>query len=138
MNKIIIIGNLTRDPELRTTQSGIQVCSFAVAVQRRFADQSGQKVADFIPVVAWRQLGELCSKYLAKGRKVAVEGSLQVRSYDDKDGNKRTAFEIVADDVQFLTPKGDGEGPSSAPRERKDSFGDVSGFTEMEDSVLPF
>lgn len=138
MNKIIIIGNLTRDPELRTTQSGVQVCSFTVAVQRRVPDQSGQRPADFIPVVAWRQLAELCSKYLAKGRQVAVEGSLQVRSYEDKDGNKRTAFEIQADEVQFLGAKPDGSAAPSAPRERKDSFGDVSGFTEMEDSVLPF
>ena len=89
MNKAILIGNLTRDPETMTTSSGITKCNFTVAVQRRFANAQGVREADFIPVVCWRQTAELCARYLSKGRKVAVEGSIQVRSYDAQDGTKR-------------------------------------------------
>ena len=82
MNKAIMIGNLTRDPEVRSTGSGATVCSFRIAVTRRFAGQNGERATDFFDVVAWRQLGELCGRYLAKGRKVAVIGELQTRSYE--------------------------------------------------------
>ena len=105
MNKICIVGNLTRDPELRATGSGISVCTFTVAGNRRFKDQNGEIKTDFSPVVAWRQQGENCAKYLAKGSKVAVCGAIQVRSYEAKDGSKRYATEIVADEVEFLTGK---------------------------------
>ena len=110
MNSIQLIGNLTRDPELKTTGNGVSVCSFTIAVERRFKDSDGNKQTDFIPVVCWRQLAEVCDKYLAKGRKVAVVGSLQTRSYTDKDGNKRYAYDIVADEVEFLTPKSESKG----------------------------
>ena len=99
MNKVYLIGNLTRDPEMRSTSTGIPVCNFSIAVNRRFKNaQTGQQETDFFNIVAWRQLAELCSRYLAKGRKVAVFGSIQTRSYEAQDGSKRTAFDIVADE----------------------------------------
>ena len=143
MNKLTIIGNLTRDPELRTVGSGITVCSFTVAVNRRRSNQNGnQPEADFFRVTAWRQLGEICSKYLAKGRKVCVVGELQNRSYEAKDGTKRTVTEIVADDIEFLTPRsqeGSGGGyGQSAPSYERSAPAAPEGFTEIDDDELPF
>ena len=103
MNKIFIIGNLTHDPELRTTTSGVSVCSFSVAVTRRFAQAGAERQTDYFRVNAWRQLGETCQKFLAKGRKVAVMGELQARTYE-KDGTTRISLDISADEVEFLTP----------------------------------
>lgn len=139
MNKITIIGRLTADPELRQTSSNIAVCQFRVAVNRRFSGQNGEKTADFIPVVVWRQLAELCCKYLSKGKQVGVSGSLQTRSYEDKSGNKRYAFEIQADEVEFLTPRSESSNDSYQTEQKSNSYGgDVVGFTEMDDSDLPF
>jgi single-strand DNA-binding protein len=142
MNKICLVGNLTMDPELRQTGNGVSVCTFNIAVNRRYANQNGEREADFIPIVTWRGLADNCSRYLAKGRKVAVVGTLQTRRYEDKQGNKRTAFEVVADDVEFLTPKGDGgsgsNGGSRYQAASNTGFDDVSGFSEMDDSQLPF
>ena len=142
MNKVMLVGNLTADPEMRSTSSGISVCSFRVAVSRRFKDADGNQQTDFVPVVAWRQLADLCGRYLSKGRKVGVVGSLQSRSYEDKQGNRRTAYEVVADEVEFLTPRGEsGAAPSFSPGEMSQddsSFGDVSGFADLDDSSLPF
>lgn len=135
MNRVVIIGNLTRDPETATTSGGIQKCSFTVAVQRRFAGTNGEKQTDFIPVVAWRQLAELCGRYLAKGRKVGVEGSIQTRSYDAQDGTKRYVTEIIADGVEFLGSREGGEqqsAPPAAPARRQDDF------EEVDDDELPF
>lgn len=115
---------------MRTTQSGITVCTFTVAVQRRYKDADGERQADFIPVVAWRQLGDICGKYLAKGRKVAVSGAIQVRTYEANDGSKRYVTEIVADDVMFLSQKMDGSTTPATP--------DADGFTDIEDEDLPF
>ena len=96
MNKVFLIGNLTRDPEMRSTQSGVPVCNFSIAVNRRFRNaQTGQQETDFLNIVAWRQLAELCGRYLTKGRKVAVTGSIQTRTYEAQDGSKRSAFDIV-------------------------------------------
>ena len=121
MNKAILIGRLTRDPELRTTSNDISVTSFTIAVDRNFNNQQGEKETDFIPIVAWRKLAETCAKYLAKGRLVAVSGRMQVRSYEGKDG-KRYVTEVVADEVQFL---------EKAESKEK--------FVEVEDNVeLPF
>ena len=108
MNKVFLIGNLTRDPEMRATSAGVSVCNFSIAVNRRFRNQNGQQETDFFNIVAWRQLGELCGKYLMKGRKVAVSGSIQTRTYEAQDGTRRNAFDIVADEVEFLTPAGAG------------------------------
>ena len=111
MNRVILIGNLANDPEVTTLSSGVTKCSFRLAVQRRFANpQTGQREADFISIVAWRQTGELCAKYLSKGRKCAICGMMQTRSYDAQDGSKRYVTEVVADEVQFL-----GGGASQQP-----------------------
>ena len=101
MNKLVIIGNLTADPELRSTTSGISVCTFTVAVNRR--SKSDKQEADFFRVTAWRELGETCSKFLAKGRKVAVTGAVSVSSYQGKDGKAYANLEVRADEVEFLT-----------------------------------
>lgn len=142
MNKIFIIGNLTHDPEMRTTSSGVSVCSFSVAVTRRFAPQGGERQTDFFRVSAWRQLGEVCSKYLAKGRKVAVVGELQARTYQANDGVTRMSLEISADEVEFLTPKGqqDEAGYSSGnmPKAMASPLEDLSGFENIKEDELPF
>lgn len=104
-NRVILIGRLTRDPELRYTANGSAVASFALAVDRNFRSASGERETDFINIVAWRNLGERCSEYLSKGKLAAVEGRLQIRSYEGQDGQKRTVAEVVADDVRFLSPK---------------------------------
>ncbi len=110
MNKAIIIGNLTKDPELLTTNSGTKKCSFTLGVSRNFASADGTRQSDFIPVVVWRAHAENCAKYLKKGSKAAVCGSIQTRSYDAADGSKRYVTEIVAEDVQFLSSKNDNIG----------------------------
>lgn len=131
MNKAILIGNLANDPESSTTQSGIAKCTFRLAVQRRFANQQGQREADFLPIVCWRQTAENCAKYLAKGRKVAVEGTIQTRSYDAQDGSKRYVTEIIAESVEFLGGKEQQQEAPAAPA------GD--GFTPVnDDDELPF
>jgi len=143
MNKVMLIGNLTRDPEVRSTGSGATVCSFSIAVNRRFPNQAGERVTDFFNIVAWRQLGELCGKYLAKGRKVCVVGELQNRSYEAKDGTKRNVTEIIADDIEFLTPRGQEGG--GYDRQAAPGYGQrgseppaTEGFTDIDDDELPF
>ena len=105
MNKVILVGNLTRDPELSETPSGIAVCRFSIAVSRDYANNEGNREADFFNITVWRGRAENCGKYLKKGNKVAVVGSLQTRSYEDKDGIKRNVTDIIASEVEFLTPK---------------------------------
>ena len=107
MNHLIIIGNLTRDPELRTTPNGTNVCSFTVAVNRRQKNSQGQTEADYFNVSAWRELGVNCANYLAKGRKVAVTGSVSVRTYQRNDGGYGANMEVQASNVEFLSPKGE-------------------------------
>ncbi len=102
LNRVILIGRLTRDPELRYTGSGLPVATFNLAVDRPFTNQQGEKETDFIRIVAWRKLAETCANNLGKGRLVAVEGRLQIRNYEDKDGVKRQAAEVVAETVKFL------------------------------------
>ena len=109
MNKVVLIGRLTRDPELRYTQSGKAFATFTLAVDRRFrrqAEQNGQPTADFIPCMAWDKLAEIIGNNLAKGRRVGVEGRLQTRTYEAQDGSKRSAFDVVLDELEFLDPKG--------------------------------
>ncbi|MDO4370920.1 MAG: single-stranded DNA-binding protein [Clostridia bacterium] len=145
MNKAILIGNLANDPETRTTQSGIAQCTFRLAVQRRFANQNGVREADFLTIVCWRQTAELCSRYLSKGRKVAVEGSIQTRSYDAQDGTKRYVTEIIADNVEFLGSRDDAArggdysapAPAAAPAPRAAAPANA-GFAEVDDDELPF
>lgn len=128
MNKIIVVGNLAADPKLRATASGISVCSFTLAVNRP-KNANGESIADFIPVVVWREPGEACGKYLKKGSKAAVCGALQMRTYADKEGIKRTIAEIYAERVEFLSPR------TEAPAEES---GSPEGFEEIEDGDLPF
>lgn len=109
MNKAVVIGNLTNEPDMRATLSGISVCTFTVAVNRRVSrDAQGQKEADFIPIVTWRGLADNCFKYLHKGSKAAVTGSIQTRSYDAQDGTRRYVTEILADEVEFLSAANNG------------------------------
>lgn len=112
LNKAMLIGNLGADPELRYTQNGAAVASFTVATTRKWKDKEGQQQeeTDWLKIVAWQRLGEICGEYLHKGSKVYVEGRIQTRKWQDKDGNDRFTTEIVASDVQFLSPKGSSEG----------------------------
>ena len=136
MNKVILIGNLANDPESRTTQSGIAQCSFRLAVQRRFKGANGERETDFLPVVCWRQTAEFAQRYLTKGRKVAVEGSIQTRSYDAQDGSKRYVTEIIADNVEAVG--GREEGAQDAQGAQSTAQDHQSGFTEVDDDELPF
>lgn len=147
MNKVMIIGNVTKDPELRTTQSGISVCSFNVAVNRRQGANAEHPEADFFKVTAWRQLGENCARYLAKGRKVAVVGSVSASAYTGNDGQAKASLEITADDVEFLTPKGEAKEEAYIQQEREaiqkepvqaSMIKKHSGFVEVDDEPLPF
>ena len=108
LNVVAIMGRLVADPELRTTQNGTNVCSFRIACDRNFARQGEQRQADFIDIVAWRQQAEFVSKYFQKGSLIAIEGSLQTRQYQDKQGNNRTALEVVASNVSFAGAKAAG------------------------------
>ena len=145
LNKIFLMGRLTRDPELRRTQSGTAVASFSLAVDRDFKDkQTGEKATDFIDIVAWRSTGEFVSKYFTKGRMAVVEGRLQIRDWTDQNGNKRRTAEVVADNVYFGDSKRDddsggnyGGGYRPAGRPVNVSAGD---FTELDDNdgELPF
>lgn len=105
MNKIILIGNLTRDPESGATQGGVNFTRFTIAVNRPFTNAAGERVADYFDVIAWRTLAERCAKYLFKGNKVGINGSVQRKQYEDRDGIKRVSFDVVADEVEFLTPR---------------------------------
>ena len=140
LNSIIVMGRLTADPELRSTSSGLSVTSFTVAVDRGYVKPGEEKKADFIPVVAWRQTADFVSKYFRKGSMIAVQGSLQSRSYEDKNGNKRVAYEIVADQVSFCGSKAesgtgsyDTASPSSYNNSSADDFSSV-----VDDDDLPF
>ena len=135
MNKLTIIGNLTRDPELRTVGSGISVCDFTVAVNRRRTGE-GQQEADFFRVTAWRQLGENCAKYLAKGRKVCVVGPVSVRTYQTQQGETRAQLEVTADDIEFLSPRDQAEEQYQA-QERK-AIQREAQFTPISGEDLPF
>ena len=131
MNKLTIIGNLTRDPESRTLKSGDVVCSFSMAVNRR---TSGEQQADFFRVSVWGKMGEACQRYLAKGRKVAVVGAVSVSTYESRDGGTRYSLDVRADDVEFLTPKdAQGASPAGVPK-----AGASDGYTEILDDDLPF
>lgn len=124
MNHIVIIGRLTKDPELRYTPNGVAVGNFVIAVDRQFS-RDGNKETDFIPVVVWQKLAENCANHLKKGRLVAVEGRLQIRSYDTQDGQKRRVAEIVASNVQFLD-RGKDEGQAPQVQPQNDEFGEIN------------
>ena len=142
MNKVILIGNLASDPEGFTTQSGISRSTFRLAVQRKYTNQQGVREADFLTIVTWRATADFCNRYLTKGRKVAVEGSIQTRSYDAQDGTKRYVTEIIADSVEALGGKAEGNagggGGHAAPAPAPPPTPDMNDFTEVEDDELPF
>ena len=151
LNKIFIMGRLTRDPELRRTQSGTPVTSFSLAVDRDYKTQSGEKETDFIDVVAWRATAEFVAKYFTKGRMAVVEGRLQIRAWQDKEGNNRRSAEVVADNVYFGDSKRDGAAPGGfdqtpsypqapAYQAPANPAPAASGFSMLEDddSELPF
>ena len=137
MNDLTIIGNLTRDPELRTTQTGVNVCSFTVAVNRR-----GKKdEADYFRVTAWRQLADLCQQYLSKGRKAAVTGPVSVSTYTANDGTTRATLEVTADSVEFLSPREEAASappPAARPAPQQTSMQPPNGYEEVVDDDLPF
>lgn len=136
MNKAFLIGNLTKDPELRTTSSGISVCTFSIAVNRKFANAQGVREADFFNVVAWRGTADNCAKFLSKGKKVSIVGTIQNRSYDAQDGTKRYVTEIIADDVEFLSSASSGNtGGASSYQDAPPPA--TSGFP-LGDDELPF
>lgn len=130
MNKIFLIGRLTKDPELRYTPSGAAICSFTLAVDRRFASQNGEREADFINIIVWNKTAESSAKYLSKGRQTAVEGRLQIRSYDDKDGQRRWVTEVVAENVEFLS---NGQG-----KQQEQDNGDWGQEITFSDGDVPF
>ena len=155
LNRIILMGRLTRDPELRHTQSNIPVTSFSLAVDRDFKSQNGEKETDFIDIVAWRQTAEFVCKYFTKGRMAVVEGRLQIRDWTDREGGKRRSAEVVADNVYFGDSKRDSGGeyggssygappaygaPAASGRAPASGFGGGSDFAEIgeEDGELPF
>jgi single-strand DNA-binding protein len=152
MNRVILIGNLTKDPELRYTPNGVAVTTFTLAVNRPRANQAGEREADFINVVAWQKLADLCATYLRKGRQAAVEGRLQTRSYDNKEGKKVYVTEVVAENVQFLggrpgteasgyDPGFAGSKPAGARDDHdpfSDPFADAGKPINISDDDLPF
>ena len=111
MNKVFLIGNLTRDPELTETTSGVSICRFSIAVNRNYSGADGERKTDFFNCTAWRGLGETIARYAKKGKKVAVMGSIELRNYEDSQGVKRTGVDIICQDVEFLSPR-DGSGDS--------------------------
>ena len=135
MNSLTIIGNLTADPELRTTSTGIYVCSFTVAVNRRTNQDNGAPDADFFRVTAWRQLGELCARFLLKGRKVCVVGPVSLNKYTKNDGTSGANLEVVAEHVEFLSPRVSDAAEAPAAHVARPAEG---GFTRVETDELPF
>ena len=142
LNRAILMGRLTRDPELKQTPNNVSVATFSLAVDRNYQTDKDNKVTDFINIVAWRHTAEFVKKHFTKGQLVAVEGSIQTRSYQDKDGNNRTVFEVVADQVYFAEKKQNGSNQSQSESSSNGSFpvGGLGDFEEFEDSdgELPF
>ena len=146
MNKVVLVGRLARDPELRTTQSGTNVVSFTVACDRRFARQGEERQADFISCVAWNKTAEFISRYFTKGMRIALDGRIQTRSYDDQNGNKRFVTEVVAEDVEFAQSKTENGGFNQAPDYSAPQApvapqapsADIDGFMPVEEEDLPF
>ena len=142
MNKSFLVGNLTRDPEVTTTGTGITVCKFGIAVNRNFVNAAGEREADFFNIVAWRGLGDNCGKYLTKGSKVAISGSIRTRTYE-KEGQKHYVTEIEADDVEFLTRTGMGGAEGGTSPQGSGNGGEparkpATALKPIDDDGLPF
>ena len=148
MNKVILIGRLSQEPEMRTTPNGVATTSFNIAVQRNFTNQNGEREADFFRVVAWRKQAENIARYCHKGTQVAVEGRLQNNNYEAQDGTRRYSIDVIADNVSFLGSRGDGNSSSSAPQNMEndvevnetseDPFKDFGDEVTLTDDDLPF
>ena len=132
LNKVILMGRFTRDPELRSTPQGVSTCAFSIAVDRNFVRQGEERKADFINCVAWRQTAEFISKYFKKGNMVALEGSIQTRSWDDQDGKKRYATEVIVSQVYFAESKRDTQGYST-----EESFSQTNDFGSLPEPISP-
>jgi len=145
LNRVILIGRLTRDPELRYTPAGVAVTQFTLAVDRPFTSQSGEREADFIPVVTWRQLAETCANYLRKGRLTAVDGRIQVRNYENNEGKRVYVTDVIADNVRFLESNREGgqqlerqEEHTDERKYKQDPFSDDGKPIDISDDDLPF
>ena len=138
MNKVYLIGNLTRDPELTTTTSGISVCRMSIAVGRRFSNAEGSRETDFFNVTAWRGTADNCARFLKKGNKVAVSGSIQTRNYEKADGTKGFSVDIIADEVEFLSSKNDGTNEGSEGGMGINGGSPISDLQPINDDNLPF
>ncbi|MBR6703701.1 MAG: single-stranded DNA-binding protein [Clostridia bacterium] len=139
MNKVFLIGNLTRDPELTETASGVPVCHFAIAVNRNYSSQDGERQTDFFNCTAWRAMAETIARYTKKGKKVAVTGSIQLRNYEDNQGVKRTAVDIIAQDVEFLSPRDNEDSFDDEPAPRANTQKRKPTLQAMDDdSDIPF
>lgn len=132
MNKLTLIGNLTNDPEIRSTQTGKNVCTFTIAVNRK---KVSEPQTDFFRINAWNGLADTCARFLSKGKKVAVVGELQARTYEDKNGNTRLSLDVSADEVEFLSPKESTETKPQKPAKQTD---DLAGFVDIPCDDLPF
>jgi single-strand DNA-binding protein len=139
LNKVILTGRLTATPELKTTPGGVSVTSFSIAVQRQFKSADGSYQTDFINIVAWRNTAEFVTRYFEKGQLIAIVGSIQTRQYEDKTGAKRTAFEVVADEAQFVESKKDSAArPADEFKAPPVTGGNTMEFEEVSDDELPF
>ncbi|MDU5946190.1 single-stranded DNA-binding protein [Paenibacillus macerans] len=142
LNRVVLIGRLTRDPDLRYTPSGVAVTQFTLAVDRPFTTHGGEREADFIPVVSWRQLAENCANYLRKGRLTAVEGRIQVRNYENNEGRRVYVTEVIADNVRFLESSRSGDSAGNRNQggnsNRSDTFYDDGKPIDISDDDLPF
>lgn len=138
LNRVILIGRLTKDPELRYTPAGVAVTQFTLAVERPFSGNDGKKETDFIPVVTWKQTAEACANYLRKGRLTAVEGRIQVRNYDNNEGKRIYVTEVIADNVRFLEKNRDENGKDHSYDSSKDPFKDDGQPIDISDDDLPF
>lgn len=146
MNRIILMGYLANDPEYFALESGVSRCVFRIAVQRRFANAKGEREADFFQCVAWRNTADFISHFFAKGSRIAIEGSLQTRSYSAQDGAKRYVTEVIAENAEFCESRNTGGAPQERPAQqpaegqpdRQMNMREMGGFTEIEDDELPF
>lgn len=137
LNRVVLIGRLTKDPELRYTSSGVAVATFTLAVDRNFKSANGERETDFVPCVVYRQLAELCANYLSKGKLASADGRLQIRSYDGQDGQRRWVTEVVAENVQFLSPKESGNPGNSASSGNAGNVGTYGHEVSLDDDI-PF
>ena len=133
MNKVILIGNICKDPEISETNSGVAVCRFSIAVNRRRASEDAEQQTDFFNVTAWRGLADTISRFCKKGNKIAVTGQIQIRTYEDREGAKRTSVDIIAEEVEFLSPKSNDEATTAEEPKKKPA---LQAFED--DSDIPF